>query len=55
MERLQGTHTVVVSTPSLYETGSPALYLEGATTPVIVKIVSGEPDVEMGRTRALCV
>ncbi|MFG0463859.1 DotH/IcmK family type IV secretion protein [Pseudomonas putida] len=50
-EWLQGTHTVVVSTPSAYETGSLALYLEGATTPVIVKIVSGEPDGKKDRAR----
>ncbi|KPX95127.1 hypothetical protein ALO64_03488 [Pseudomonas meliae] len=50
-EWLQGTHTVVVSTPSPYETGSLALYLEGATTPVIVKIVSGEPDGDKDRAR----
>ena len=50
-EWLQGTHTVVVSTPSPYETGSLALYLEGATTPVIVKIVSGEPDGKKDRAR----
>lgn len=43
-EWMKGSHVVVVSTTSSYESGNLALFLQGATTPVVVKLVTGEPD-----------
>ena len=50
-EWMQGSHVVVVSTTSSYESGNIALFLQGATTPVVVKLVTGEPDSEGEKSR----
>jgi len=50
-EWMQGSHVVVVSTTSSYESGNIALFLQGATTPVVIKLVTGEPDSEGEKSR----
>ena len=50
-EWMQGSHVVVVSTTSSYESGNIALFLQGATTPVVIKLVTGEPDGEGEKSR----
>lgn len=43
-EWLQGTPTVVISALSSYEDGNMTVLLQGLATPIVVKLVSGEPD-----------
>nr|WP_172687549.1 DotH/IcmK family type IV secretion protein [Pseudomonas syringae]ARO44779.1 IncI1 plasmid conjugative transfer protein TraN [Pseudomonas syringae pv. actinidiae] len=43
-EWMAGSHVVVVSTQSSYESGNIALFLQGSTSPVVIKLVTGEPD-----------
>jgi intracellular multiplication protein IcmK len=50
-EWMQGSHVVVVSTTSPYESGNIALFLQGSATPVVVKLVTGEPDGEGEKSR----
>nr|WP_254176737.1 DotH/IcmK family type IV secretion protein [Pseudomonas fluorescens]AWH58528.1 Putative conjugal transfer protein TraN [Pseudomonas fluorescens] len=50
-EWMKGSHVVVVSTTSSYESGNLALFLQGATTPVVVKLVTGEPDGKGEKSR----
>lgn len=44
VEWLQGTATVVISALSPYEDGNLSVLLQGFATPVVVKLVTGEPD-----------
>lgn len=48
VEWLQGTATVVVSALSPYEDGNLSVLLQGFATPVVVKLVTGEPDGKSG-------
>jgi len=50
-EWLKDTSNVIVSTTSSYESGNLALYLQGTSIPVVVKLVSGEPDGDKDRAR----
>lgn len=43
-EWLQGTATLVISALSPYEEGNLSVMLQGSPTPVVIKLVSGEPD-----------
>ena len=51
-EWLQDSSVVVVSAKTFYEQGNLAVFLKGLTTPVIVKLVSGEPRSH-AKTRAV--
>jgi intracellular multiplication protein IcmK len=43
-EWLKGTATVVISALSAYEDGNLVVMLQGFATPIVIKLVSGEPD-----------
>jgi intracellular multiplication protein IcmK len=43
-EWLQGTATVIISALSPYEEGNLTVILQGFSTPILVKLVTGEPD-----------
>ncbi len=43
-EWLKGTATVVISALSAYEEGNLVVMLEGFATPIVIKLVTGEPD-----------
>jgi intracellular multiplication protein IcmK len=45
-EWLQGTATVVLSALSPYEDGNLSVMLQGFPTPVVIKLVTGEPDTK---------
>lgn len=52
-EWLKDSHIVVVSTISAYESGVLTLFLKGSPTPVVVKLVTGEPDGDQNRSRVV--
>lgn len=43
-EWLKGTATVVISALSAYEEGNLVVVLQGFATPIVIKLVTGEPD-----------
>jgi len=45
-EWLKGTATVVISALSAYEDGNLVVMLQGFATPIVIKLVSGEPDAK---------
>jgi intracellular multiplication protein IcmK len=52
-EWLKDSHIVVVSTISPYESGNLSVFLQGSATPVVVKLVTGEPDGKNEKTRVV--
>lgn len=52
-EWLKDSHIVVVSTISAYDSGNLTVFLKGSPTPVVIKLVTGEPDGENEKSRTV--
>lgn len=49
IEWLQDSHSIVISALSSYESSSMSVFLQGLSVPVIVKMVTGEPDTKSSK------
>lgn len=53
VEWLDGTPSVVISALTGYDDGNVTIFLKGLATPVVVKLVSGEPDGKQQKDRVV--